>query len=90
MSSSDFTASITDSYDAVFFDYVITNGSSMRVGIVMAGHIGTIITYTETTTTDIGNTDGVELSVVINSNEIQLLATTNSDNWIIKSFVRGI
>jgi len=80
----------TGSYNTAFFDYSIVSGSNARAGVVYAIHIGSNITYTETSTTDIGDTSDVELSVDINGSNMRLLATVTSDNWIIKSLVRAI
>jgi len=77
-------------YMGVFFDFVIKNGSNMRSGTVYAVHDGTNVEFTETSTADLGNTLGVTLSVDLSGGNIRLLATTTTDNWVIKSLVRGI
>jgi hypothetical protein len=77
-------------YTAIFFDYSIKNGSNLRAGTVYAVHDGTNVEFTETSTADLGNTSGVTLSVNLSGGNIRLLATTTTDNWIIKSLVRGI
>ena len=77
-------------YIGVFFDFVIKNGSNMRSGTVYAVHDGTNVEFTETSTADLGNTSGVTLSVDLSGGNIRLLATTTTDNWVIKSLVRGI
>jgi len=78
------------SYDAVFFDYVVKNGSNLRAGIVMAVHDGTSVTYTDTSTSDLGDTSGVSFTVDISGNDLRLNATVTTDNWIIKALIRGI
>lgn len=79
-------------YTAAFFDYVIKNGTNVRAGIVSACHDGTTnnIEYNEVSTNDLGDTSDVTLSVDISGGNIRLLATTTSDNWSIKSLVRGL
>jgi hypothetical protein len=77
-------------YTAVFFDYSIKNGTNIRSGTVYATHNGTNVVFTETSTADLGNTSGVELSVDINGGNIRLLATVTTDNWVIKTLIRGI
>lgn len=77
-------------YDTAFFDYVIKNGTNLRAGIVYAVHDGTNVQFTETSTQDIGNTSDVNLSVIISGNDLRLIATTLSDNWIIKTLIRGL
>jgi len=80
----------TASYDAAFFDYVIKSGSNLRAGTVYSVHDGTSVEYTETSTNDIGNTTEVILTADLSDGNIRLVATTSTDNWIIKSFVRGL
>jgi len=77
-------------YDAAFFDFVIKNGTNLRAGTVFAVHDGTNVEFTETSTQDLGDTSDVDLTVDINSGNLRLLATTTSDNWSVKAFVRGL
>jgi hypothetical protein len=77
-------------YDAAFFDFVIKKGTNLRAGTVYATHNGTSVEFTETSTNDLGNTSDVTLSVDLSGGNIRLLATTLSNDWIIKSLVRGI
>jgi hypothetical protein len=77
-------------YTAAFFDFVIKNGTNVRSGTVFACHDGTNVEYTETSTADLGNTTPVTLSVDIAGTDMRLLATTTTDNWIVKSLVRAI
>ena len=83
-------AQISDSYDAAFFDFVIKNGTNLRAGTVYAVHDGTDVEFTETSTQDLGNTEEVELSVDLSGGNIRLRATTGSNNWTVKSLVRGL
>jgi hypothetical protein len=77
-------------YTAAFFDFSIKNGINLRAGTVYATHDGTNVVFTETSTADLGNTSGVELSVDLSGGNLRLLATVTTDNWIIKSLVRGL
>jgi len=77
-------------YDAAFFDFVIKNGANLRAGTVYAVHDGTNVEFTETSTQDLGSTTDVELSVDLSGGNIRLRATTTSDDWAIKSLVRGL
>ena len=77
-------------YDAVFFDFVIKNGTNLRAGTVFAVHDGTNVEFTETSTQDLGSTTDVTLSVDISGTDLRLRAATTSDNWIIKSLVRTL
>jgi hypothetical protein len=77
-------------YDAAFFDFVIKKGTNLRAGTLYAVHNGTTTEFTETSTQDLGNTSDVTLSADISGGNIRLLATTLTDDWIIKTLVRGI
>ena len=77
-------------YQAVFFDYVVKNGTNLRAGTVTAVHDGTNVEFTDTSTKDLGSTSGVTLSVDISGSNMRLRATTTSDNWTIKANIRGI
>ena len=76
-------------FDAVFFDYVIKNGSNLRAGTVYAVHDGSNVEFTETSTQDLGDTSDVTLSVDILIN-LRFRATTTSSGWTIKAFARGL
>lgn len=83
------TVAIAD-YNGAFFDYVIKNGTDLRVGTVYAVHDGTNVEYTEISTQDLGDTTDVTLSVDISGTDLRLLATTVSNDWVIKTLVRAI
>jgi hypothetical protein len=78
------------SYDAAFFDFVIKKSTNLRAGTLYAVHNGITTEFTETSTQDLGNTSDVTLSVDISGGNIRLLATTLTNDWIIKTLVRGI
>ena len=81
----------TTDFTAGFFDYVIKNGVNVRAGTVYACHDGSLnVEHSETSTNDLGDTSDVTLSVDISGGNIRLRATTTSNNWSIKSLVRGI
>ena len=77
-------------YQAAFFDFVIKNGTNVRAGTITAAHDGTNIEFNEVSTVDLGNTNDVKLSVDISGGNMRLRATTLSDNWSVKAFVRAI
>jgi len=77
-------------YAAVFFDYVIYRSSDIRAGTVVACSDGTNVSFTETSTTDLGDTSDVTLAVDYSSSNFRLRATTTSSTWTIKSLVRAI
>jgi hypothetical protein len=80
----------TSSYDAAFFDYVIKKSTNLRAGTVYTVHNGTTVEFTETSTNDIGTTTDVTLSSDISGGNLRLVATTLSNDWIIKTLVRGL
>jgi hypothetical protein len=77
-------------YDAAFFDFVIKKGGNLRAGTVFAVHDGTAVEFTETSTNDIGTTAEVVLSCDVVGGNIRLLAETITNDWEIKTLVRGI
>jgi hypothetical protein len=77
-------------YTGFFIDYVIKKGLNVRAGTLVATHDGTNVVFNETMTQDLGNTSEVELSISILSGNITLLATTATNDWVIKTLVRGI
>ena len=77
-------------YTAAFFDFVIKKTTNVRSGTVYACHDGTNVEFTETSTQDLGDTSDVTLSVVISGTNMELQATTTSDDWSIKSLIRAI
>ena len=77
-------------HTAAFFDYVIKKGTNVRAGVVVACHDGTNVEYAETSTVDLGDTSDVTLSVDISGTIMRLMATTTSNDWSVKSLIRGI
>jgi hypothetical protein len=57
----------TASYDGAWFEYVAKSGSDARAGQIMSLWSGTAVNFTETTTTDFGNTSGLSFTVAVNS-----------------------
>ena len=74
------------------FDYSCVSESNARAGTINSVFIpGTdLITFSETATSDIGDTSGVHLSVEITQSQAQFLSKTNSAGWRIKSIIRSI
>lgn len=77
-------------YQAVFYDFVIKNGTNLKAGTVTAVHDGTNVKFNEVSTVDLGDTTDVKLSVDINSGNMRLRATTLSNGWDVKAFIRAI
>ena len=74
------------------FDYSCVSESNARTGTINSVFIpGTdLITFSETATSDIGDTSGVHLSVEITQSQAQFLSKTDSAGWRIKSIIRSI
>ena len=79
-------------YSAAFFDYVAVSASvNIRAGSIMVAHDGTNTSQAESSTQDLGNTANIKFSSSIDgSNNFRLSAAANSDNWSVKTLVRGI
>jgi hypothetical protein len=74
----------TGSLTSAFGKYTLFNGANARAGEFITVWNGTDVTYTDVSTTDIGNTaDIVFTSVIIGSN-IQINAVAISSGWTIK------
>jgi hypothetical protein len=83
----------TATYDSAVFDYVIinvTNPENRRAGTVVAVWDGTNIRFAEYSTTDLGTTSGVEISMDIVGGQARLKATVDTNNWNIKTAVRAL
>lgn len=78
------------SYDGAFFDYVVKNGSNLRAGTIMAAWSGSSVTYAETTTTDLGTTSALVMSMDVSGSNARLRATPASGTWTVKSIIRTI
>ena len=77
-------------YTSAYFDYNIVGNGSARAGNVMAIWSGTSLTYSETSTSDIGDTSPVTLSVSIAGSNTSFIASATTNNWVVKSIVRSI
>jgi hypothetical protein len=77
-------------YSSAFFEYNVKSSSNMRAGTVMAVWDGTNVEFTETSTIDLGNTQGVVFQAIISGSYLVLQAKTTSSGWTIKSIIRAI
>jgi hypothetical protein len=75
----------TGSYTAAFGKYTIYNGTNARAGEFMTVWNDTLpVVYTDTSTTDIGNTSDISFTATIVSGEIQVNADALSSGWYVK------
>ena len=72
------------------FDYVIMNNNGYRAGTMNGVWSGDTVSYNEYSTSDIGTTSGVTLSIVSETNNIILRSDSDSDNWNIKLIIKII
>jgi hypothetical protein len=79
----------TGSYYGAFFDYVVISGSNSRAGTLMSTWNGSSVVFNESTTTDIGDTNQVTMSVDLSGTDVRL-RSTNVDQWLVKSLIRLI
>jgi hypothetical protein len=80
----------TASYDTAFFEYSVKSGSNARAGNIMAIQSGTSVNFTETTTTDFGNTSAISFTVIVSGSNIALTGSSTTGSWTIKTIIRGI
>ena len=80
----------TSSYDGAFFDYTVQSGSNARAGSIMSVWNGSTINFTETTTTDIGNTTDFNLIVHISQSQAQIASHATNAGYKIKTIIRSI
>lgn len=85
------TSTLTGSYRAAFFDYVVFSSSVSRAGTLYAVWSGSTTEWYEQYTSDIGgSTSTVVLRAAISSSNIELQATSSSEDWTIRSLIRLI
>ena len=80
----------TASYNGAWFEYVATSASNARAGQIMSVCSSNTITYTETTTTDIGTTTGLNFMVMITGSNFALTGSSTTAGWSVKTIVRSI
>jgi hypothetical protein len=77
-------------YDGAIYHYVVKNGANLRAGTINAVWNGTVVSYTEVSTSDIGSTSGVLLSITISGTDAVLNVTVPASGWSIKVVPIGI
>jgi hypothetical protein len=82
-------ATTTAAENGLFIDYVVVSGTKARAGNIMAVTDGVSATYSETVTTDIGNTSTANFAVGMAGSLLQVTCTTTA-NWTVKTIIRAI
>lgn len=80
----------TSTYDSLFVEYVVKNGTNVRAGYIMSATDGTNVKSTETTTTDLGSTTPVTFNVSVDGGNIRLEASASTSTWTVKTITRTI
>lgn len=80
----------TSSYGGAFFDYTVQSGSDARAGSIMSVWNGGNISFTETTTTDIGDTTDFNVIVHISQSQAQIASHATRAGYNIKTIIRSI
>jgi len=72
---------------AAFWVYVLSKGANVRAGKIMAAwDAGSdAMVYSESSTTDVGDTSDVSFAVDIDSNIVRLRCTVLSDDWSVEA-----
>lgn len=77
-------------YSGVFFDYVVKNGTNVRVGSVVAISNGTTVEFYETLSNDIGTTTDLTFTVTLGTGNINLNAVAAATGWTVIVSTRAI
>jgi len=86
----------TGSYRAGFFDYTVYNSGNARAGTVMTAWNGSSVVYADNSTSNIGDTNNVTMSVILNGGNAELKATANDSGggpviyWTVQTTYRLI
>lgn len=75
----------TGSYRSMFVKYVVSETTNARAGEFMAVWNDVSIKYTDTSTTDIGDTSTVEFTGVISGDNVLLQTSPGVAGWVIKT-----
>jgi len=74
----------TTTYRAVFFDYVIDDGTNYRAGTIQAVWSSTDIDFNDFSTVDIGTTNNFSWGMELNGNDALLKANILGGTWNIR------
>ena len=76
-------------YTGGFFEYTLT-GTGARAGSIVSIFSGSSVNYTETTTTDIGDTSPITFDMNVSGGTANLTVSATTGTWEIKTIVRSI
>jgi hypothetical protein len=82
------TSISTTSYDGAFLDYLIVSGSNKRAGTLTTVWTASDIEWKDTSTLDLGSTDGAEFAPAINGSNADLVLSLPTGTWTVKGHLR--
>jgi hypothetical protein len=74
----------TESYTSAFGKYTLHNGANARAGEFLTVWNGTTTTYTDISTTDIGDTTDITFDSIIVGSNIEIDAVAGTSGWTVK------
>ena len=81
----------TSSYAGAFIEYTAFSGShDARAGSLMAIWSGSAVNFTETTTTDFGDTSNLLMQVAISQSQAQVQSYSTTAGYKIKTIIKAI
>jgi hypothetical protein len=80
----------TASYDGAFFDYTIKSGSNAKAGQLFGTYVSTTASYTDNSTTDIGDTSGFTFGFFISGSNMVLTGSALTSGWTVRTIIRSI
>ena len=75
-------------FDAVIIDYRVRCGVNLRTGTVRVITDGSNVNYTETGTTELGNTSDIVLSADLVDGNLRLVGTASIQSWDVQTLTR--
>jgi len=75
----------TGSYTAAFYNYTISKGGNARSGQISSVWNGSSVVYNETSTVDIGSTNGAYFTVSLSGGGDVQLNFTSDGGWVFKT-----
>jgi hypothetical protein len=78
----------TTSYDGAFLDYLIVSGSNRRAGTLATVWTASDIEWKDTSTLDLGSTEGAEFAPAISGSNANLTLAVPTGTWTVKGHLR--
>ena len=77
-------------YTGAWYEYTVSNTGGVRAGSIMSVFSGNTAVLNEYSTTDIGDTSDIELSVSADTTNAYLQVSAATTGWEVKTIVRSI